>query len=117
MEIIFGLLQLVGWVVIIFAVLFTITFVRIFLKELEKAKSQDFEKELSSSMLVYIEKVKGSWHMYDAVTNFFVAQGKDEKELWERAQIRCPDMNIVLGNVTVSDGVVTVSSEKIREQK
>lgn len=117
MEIIIGILQLVGWIVIGFAVMFTVTFVRIFFKELEKAKSQDLDKELSSSMLVYIEKVKDSWHMYDAVTNFFVAQGKDEKELWEQAQIRCPDMNIVIGNVTVSDGVVTVSSEKIREQK
>lgn len=117
MEIIIGILQLIGWAVIVFAVLFTITFVRIFLKELEKAKSQDLDKELSSSMLVYIEKVKGTWHMYDSVTNFFIAQGRDEKELWEQAQIRCPDMNIVLGNVSVTDGIITVSSEKIREQK
>lgn len=118
MEIILGIIKLIGWAVIVFSTVFTVIFVNMFFRNLRiQQELNSVQDELKQTMMVYIEKVQGSWHMYDAMSNFFVAQGKDEKELWERAQLRCPDMNIILGNVKVSDGTVTVSTEKIKEQK
>jgi hypothetical protein len=118
MEVILGLIKLIGWAVIIISTIFTVIFVKLFFQNLKI--QQELSSELSSvqnefkqSMMVYIEKVQGTWHMYDAISNFFVAQGKDEKELWENAQLRCPDMNIILGNVTVENGNITVSTSKI----
>lgn len=117
MEIIIFLLQLIGWVVIILSILFAVTFVRIFVKELEKAKTERITDELNSTMLVYIEKINNTFLMYDSISNFFVAQGQDENELWENAKLRCPDMNLILGNVKIADGSITISTEKIKEQK
>jgi len=118
MEVILGLIKLIGWAVIIISTIFTVIFVKLFFQNLKI--QQELSSELSSvqnefkqSMMVYIEKVQGTWHMYDAISNFFVAQGKDKKELWENAQLRCPDMNIILGNVTVENGNITVSTSKI----
>jgi hypothetical protein len=37
-------------------------------------------------------------HMYDKISGYFVAQGKDLEELWEKAELRCPGMNLVLSD-------------------
>ena len=114
MEIILGIIKLIGWIVIIFSTIFCIVFVKLFFKNLRIQQGIEYASdEMKQSVMVYVEKVQGQLHMYDAITNFFVAQGKDEKELWENAQLRCPDMNIILGNVIVENGNVTVSTSKI----
>lgn len=118
MEVILGLIKLIGWAVIIISTIFTVIFVKLFFQNLKiQQELSSVQNEFKQSMMVYIEKVQGTWHMYDAISNFFVAQGKDEKELWENAQLRCPDMNIILGNVTVESGNITVSTSRVKEQK
>ena len=111
MEVILGLIKLIGWFVIIFAVFFTVTFVRIFFKELEKAKLQQDDEMLKTTMLVYVEKINGMLHMYDKMTHWFIAQGSNEDELWDNAFKRCPEYNIVLDQ---EDGNLIVMSEKIK---
>ena len=107
--------------IVLFLFLFGVMFVYMFFKNLRKFQRERELQELDSdklkqSIMVYVEKqnVDGYYRMYDAISNFFIAQGKDESELWERAQLRCPDMNIILGNVTVENGNITVSTSKIK---
>ena len=105
--------------ILFFLFLFGVTFVYMFFKNLRKfQKEREMAEALGSeakqSMLVYIEKETsdGYYRMYDALSNFFVAQGKDESELWERAQLRCPDMNIIITDVTT--GNITALTSKIK---
>jgi len=117
MEIIIGILQTIGWIVIIASTIFSVIFVRLFLKNLKiQQELSAIEDEVRQTMMVYVEKVKGQLHMYDSISNFFIAQGTTEDELWENAKIRCPDMNILLGNVTVGNNNITVSTAKMRKQ-
>jgi hypothetical protein len=120
MELLVGILQFIGWLFTIICVIFSSWFVILFFKnlkvEVNHTKNKDSNVDpmsLGQNMIVYIEQSENNMlHMYDLMSDFFIAQGKDEQELWERAQLRCPDQNLVL---TERDGskarVVTVKAK------
>ncbi len=106
MELLIGLLQFIGFIIFFLLLLLAITFIKHFIrhvreieqrKQLEEVK-QEINEQLAESMLVYVEKVGDMIHMYDKISGYFVAQGKDLEELWEKAELRCPNMNLVLSD-------------------
>ena len=120
MEVIVGILQFIGWIFTIICVIFSLWFILTFIKNLKveinniENKDRDVDPmSLGQNMIVYVEQSENNMlHMYDLMSDFFIAQGKDEQELWERAQLRCPGQNLVL---TERDGskarVVTVKAK------
>jgi len=107
-------------VIVTFIVLFCVVFVFLFFKNLKKfqeeSKMLEQNQEAGKSvMLVYYEKVDNMLHMYDRLTNFFVAQGKDENDLWANAQLRYPEVNLVLADETMSN--LTVVTRRIKNEE
>jgi len=105
-------------VIATFVILFCVTFVFLFFKNLRKIQEESEmlkeNEELGKSvMLVYYEKVDNMLHMYDRLTNYFVAHGKDENEMWERAQLRYPDANLILADRNMSN--LTVVTQRIKK--
>ena len=116
MEILFAIFQVLFWLAVIFCFFFTFTFLNLVLKNLREQKTiEQVKEELKESMMVYVEKNNGQYYMFDVISNFFVAQGTTEDELWEQAQKRCPDINLILASK--EGGNITVSTSKVKEQK
>ena len=106
--------------ILFFVVLFCITFVIMFFKNLRKFQEQtrlqeENENNTSPIMLVYFEKVDNMLHMYDRLSNYFVAHGKDENEMWERAQLRYPNVNLILADGDMSN--LTVLTQRIKNEE
>lgn len=99
MELLIIFLQTLGITFMVFCTLIVVIVVRIFLKNLREIQNtRDNDDQLKRSMLVYIEKIGDTMYLYDKMSNFFIAQSADEKDLWKRAEERCPDTNFILAD-------------------
>lgn len=92
----------------IFTLMFFYNFIKITLENKPISNNKNGQRlSISENMrLVYAEKIKDILYLYDQATGVFIAQGKDEDELWTRAQERFPDLEFVLdsgelGNIKV----------------
>ena len=120
MEVIIGILQFIGYAFTIICVIFSSWFAIAFFKnlkvEINKIENKDRDIDpmtLAQNMIVYIERSENNMlYMYDLISDFFIAQGKDEQELWERAQLRCPDHNLILTERDGSKARVVTVNEK-----
>jgi Ca2+/Na+ antiporter len=106
-------------VIATFVILFCVIFVFLFFRNLRKIQEEsqmiaENEEAGKSVMLVYYEKVDNMLHMYDRLTNYFVAHGKDENEMWERAQLRYPEVSLVLSDESTSN--LAVVTQRIKKQ-
>ena len=104
------ILNFISTIFLYFAAIFTVMFFYNFIKitlENKPISDNGINKRLSENMrLVYAEKIKDILYLYDQVTGVFIAQGRNEDELWQRAQERFPDLEFILdsgelGNIKV----------------
>ena len=90
------------WTVIsIFSVIFTVMFVYYFIKNVraELNLNKDIKKFKQTVKLVYIEQVDGMYRMHDKFTHHYICQAPTEKELWDIADIRFPNVKVLTTSI------------------
>jgi len=91
------------WLVIsVFSVIFTVMFVYYFLKNVraELNLNEDVKKFKQTVKLVYIEQVDGMFRMHDKFTHHYICQAPTEKELWDIADIRFPNVKVLSTSIS-----------------
>jgi len=91
------------WTVIsIFSVIFTVMFVYYFLKNVraELNLNKDVKKFKQTVKLVYIEQVDGMFRMHDKFTHHYICQAPTEKELWDIADTRFPNVKVLTTSIS-----------------
>jgi hypothetical protein len=90
------------WTVIsIFSVIFTVMFVYYFIKNVyvELTLAKDVDKFKQTIKLVYVEQVDGMYRMHDKFTHHYICQAPTEKELWDIADIRFPNVKVLTTSI------------------
>ena len=91
------------WLVIsVFSVIFTVMFVYFFLKNVraELNLNEDVKKFKQTVKLVYIEQVDGMYRMHDKFTHHYICQAPTEKELWDIADTRFPNVKVLTTSIS-----------------
>ena len=91
------------WTVIsIFSVVFTVMFVYYFIKNVyvELNLNKDVKKFKQTVKLVYIEQVDGMYRMHDKFTHHYICQAPTEKELWDIADTRFPNVKVLTTSIS-----------------
>ena len=91
------------WTVIsIFSVIFTVMFVYYFIKNVraELNLNKDVKKFKQTVKLVYIEQVDGMYRMHDKFTHHYICQAATEKELWDIADTRFPNVKVLTTSIS-----------------
>ncbi len=91
------------WTVIsIFSVIFTVMFVYYFIKNVraELNLNKDVKKFKQTVKLVYVEQVDGMYRMHDKFTHHYICQAPTEKELWDIADIRFPNVKVLTTSIS-----------------
>ena len=93
MQILLNILIAYGVVCIIFTTIFLIGLVRNIRKEINLI--EDVEKFKKTVKLVYVEQVDGMFRMHDKFTHHYICQAKTEKELWDIADAKFPNVKVM----------------------
>ena len=91
------------WTVIsIFSVIFTVMFVYYFIKNVyvELTLAKDVDKFKKTIKLVYIEQVDGMFRMHDKFTHHYICQAATEKELWDIADTKFPNVKVLTTSIS-----------------
>ena len=91
------------WTILsIFSVTFTVMFVYYFIKNVraELNLNKDVKKFKQTVKLVYIEQVDGMYRMHDKFTHHYICQAPTEKELWDIADIRFPNVKVLTTSIS-----------------
>jgi len=78
---------------VIFTTIFLWNLVRNIRKEIQLI--EDVGKFKKTVKLVYIEQVDGMYRMHDKFTHHFICQAATEKELWDLADARFPNVKVM----------------------
>ena len=92
------------WTVIsIFSVVFTVMFVYYFIKNVyvELTLAKDVDKFKKTVKLVYVEQIDGMFRMHDKFTHQYICQAATEKELWDIADTRFPNVKVLTTSISV----------------
>ena len=91
------------WTVIsIISVVFTVMFVYYFIKNVyvELTLAKDVDKFKQTIKLVYVEQIDGMFRMHDKFTHQYICQAPTEKELWDIADIRFPNVKVLTTSIS-----------------
>ena len=91
------------WTVIsIFSVIFTVMFVYYFIKNVyvELTLAKDVDKFKKTVKLVYVEQVDGMFRMHDKFTHHYICQASTEKELWDIADTKFPNVKVLTTSIS-----------------
>ena len=78
-----------------------VTFTTIFLWNLvrnirrEVNLIEDVRQFKQTAKLVYVEQVDGMYRMHDKFTHHYICQAATEKELWETAEAKFPNVKVM----------------------
>jgi hypothetical protein len=77
-------------------------FVYYFIKNVraELNLNKDVKKFKQTVKLVYIEQVDGMYRMHDKFTHHYICQAPTEKELWDIADIRFPNVKVLTTSIS-----------------
>ena len=93
MQILLNILIAYGVVCMIFTTIFLIGLVRNIRKEIQLI--EDVGKFKKTVKLVYIEQVDGMYRMHDKFTHHYICQAATEKELWDIADTKFPNVKVM----------------------
>lgn len=62
----------------------------------EKETEELIEKVKDHLKVVYVEQVCGVYHLYEKVSNQFIAQGYTEDEMWANAHLTFPKQEFII---------------------
>jgi uncharacterized protein with HEPN domain len=77
-------------------------FVYYFIKNVraELNLNKDVKKFKQTIKLVYIEQVDGMYRMHDKFTHHYICQAPTEKELWDIADTRFPNVKVLTTSIS-----------------
>jgi hypothetical protein len=93
MQILLNILIAYGVVCIIFTTVFLWNLVRNIRKEIQLI--EDVDKFKNTVKLVYVEQVDGMYRMHDKFTHHYICQAATEKELWDIADNKFPNVKVM----------------------
>jgi hypothetical protein len=93
MQILLNILIAYGVVCMVFTTVFLIGLVRNIRKEIQLI--EDVGKFKKTVKLVYIEQVDGMYRMHDKFTHHYICQAATEKELWDLADAKFPNVKVM----------------------
>ena len=82
-----------GVVCIIFTTIFLFGLIRNIRREINLI--EDVEKFKKTVKLVYVEQVDGMFRMHDKFTHHYICQATTEKELWDIADAKFPNVKVM----------------------
>ena len=91
------------WLVIsVLSTIFTVMFIYYFIKNVyvELTLVKDVDKFKQTIKLVYVEQVDGMYRMHDKFTHHYICQAPTEKELWDIADIRFPNVKVLTTSIS-----------------
>ena len=56
---------------------------------------EDVKQFKQTAKLVYVEQVDGMYRMHDKFTHHYICQAATEKELWETAEAKFPNVKVM----------------------
>ena len=98
MEILYTIWNVISIISVIFTVMFVYYFIKNVYVELTLAK--DVDKFKKTVKLVYVEQVDGMFRMHDKFTHHYICQAPTEKELWDIADIRFPNVKVLSTSIS-----------------
>jgi hypothetical protein len=98
MQILTNILIAYGVVCMIFTTIFLIGLVRNIRKEINLI--EDVDKFKKTVKLVYVEQVDGMYRMHDKFTHHYICQAATEKELWETAEAKFPNVKVLTTSIS-----------------
>ena len=99
MQILTNILIVYGVISIIFTTIFLVGLVRNIRREINLI--EDVEKFKKTVKLVYVEQVDGMFRMHDKFTHHYICQAATEKELWEIADAKFPNVKVMNSSIDV----------------
>jgi hypothetical protein len=90
------------WIILsVISVIFTVTFVYFFIRNIriELGSVDRVENFKNTLKLVYIEHINGCSYMYDRITNHFICQAESDEAVLARAKELFPDHKIDVKNL------------------
>ena len=96
------ILNIIWTVISIFSVVFTVMFVYYFIKNVraELNLNKDVKKFKQTVKLVYVEQVDGMFRMHDKFTHHYICQAATEKELWDIADTKFPNVKVLTTSIS-----------------
>lgn len=80
-----------------FTTFFLIGLYRNLRKELNNKVTQEvLDKVKDHLKVVYVEQVCGMYHLYDKISDSFIAQGYTEDEMWANAHLTFPKQEFII---------------------
>ena len=93
MQILTNILIAYGVISMIFTTIFLFGLIRNIRREINLI--EDVEKFKKTVKLVYVEQVDGMYRMHDKFTHHYICQASTEKELWEIADAKFPNVKVM----------------------
>jgi hypothetical protein len=93
MQILLNILIAYGVISMIFTTIFLVGLIRNIRKEINLI--EDVEKFKKAVKLVYVEQVDGMYRMHDKFTHQYICQAATEKELWDIADAKFPNVKVM----------------------
>jgi hypothetical protein len=88
-----NILIVYGVISMIFTTIFLIGLIRNIRREIDLI--EDVSRFKKTVKLVYVEQVDGMYRMHDKFTHHYICQAETEKELWEIADAKFPNVKVM----------------------
>ena len=98
MEILNTIWTVYSIVCVTFTTIFLWNLVRNIRKEINLI--EDVKQFKQTAKLVYVEQVDGMYRMHDKFTHHYICQAATEKELWDIADIRFPNVKVLTTSIS-----------------
>ena len=98
MEILYTIWIVYSIVCVLFTTFFLINLIRNIRKEINLI--EDVNKFKKTVKLVYVEQIDGMFRMHDKFTHHYICQAPTEKELWDIADIRFPNVKVLSTSIS-----------------
>jgi hypothetical protein len=93
MEILYTIWIVYSTLCVLFTTFFLINLIRNIRREI--GLIEDVKQFKNTVKLVYIEQVDGMYRMHDKFTHHYICQASSEKELWEIADAKFPNVKVM----------------------
>ena len=93
MEILYTIWIVYSGLCVLFTTFFLINLIRNIRREVNLI--EDIKQFKQTAKLVYVEQVDGMYRMHDKFTHHYICQAATEKELWETAEAKFPNVKVM----------------------